>query len=88
MSNDYFHLTLADEDGISGDDLNRRHRESRLGFGPADPSWADSDKEIRCIHPNQVVTRAALSNREIHVHADPAYFNPDNMLPAGIRIVK
>jgi len=85
---DYFDVDLADEIGISGDDLNRRLRERRLGYGPPSSDWADSDKEIRCIHPNQVVTRAALSNREIHVHADPAYFNPDNMLPAGIRIVK
>jgi hypothetical protein len=87
MSN-YFHLTLADENFISGDDLNRRHRENRLGYAAPDPSWAESDKEIRCIHPNQVITRAALSGREIHVHADPAYFNPDNMLDEGIRIVK
>ena len=85
--NKYFHLTLADEAGISGDDLNRRNRERNLGFGPPSADWADSDKEIRCIHPGQIVTRPALSGREIHVHADPAYFNPDNMLDEPIRIV-
>jgi hypothetical protein len=87
MSN-YFHLTLADEAGISGDDLNRRHRENRLGFAEPSADWAESDKEIRCIYPGQVITRAALSNREIHVHAEPAYFNPDNMLDEAIQIVK
>jgi hypothetical protein len=83
----YFHLTLADEAGISGDDLNRRHRESRLGFAEPDASWFETDKEIRCIYPGQTITRAALSNREIHVHAFPAYFNPNGMLDDGIEIV-
>ena len=77
MTEKYFHLTLADEDGISGDDLNRRNRERRLGFGPADPSWAQA----------QTITRAGLGNREVSVYADPAYFNPYNMLVEGIRII-
>ena len=87
MTEKYFHLTLADEDGISGDDLNRRNRERRLGFGPADPSWAQAKKEIRCIYPDQTITRAGLGNREVSVYADPAYFNPYNMLVEGIRII-
>ena len=87
--NDYYHLTLADESGISGDDLNRRHRENRLGFGPPSADWADSDKEIRCIYPRQTVTNpVGLSGREIHVYAELAYFNPYNMLDEPIRIIQ
>lgn len=84
----YYNRTLADEKGISGDDLNRRHREKRLGFAPPSDDWADCNKEIRCVHPNQVITRPALDNRDIYVHSRPAYFNPDGaFLGVGVEIV-
>ena len=85
MSN-YFEASFEDEAGISGDDLNRRYREKSLGYGPADPSWAQAKNEIRCIYPGQTITRAGLSGRELHVYSDLAYFNPDSQLSKGIRI--
>jgi len=72
----YFDLTLADEPGISGDDLNRRYREASLGYAEPSPCWSDSDKEIRCIYPGQTITRPGLAGRELHMYAYPAYFNP------------
>ena len=66
----YYHNTLATEKGISGDDLNRRHRENRLGYAPAHESWADAGLEIRCIYPGQTITRVALDTRMIHVYED------------------
>lgn len=87
----YFGKTLADEKGLSGDDQNRRHRERRLGFGPADPSWADCKKEIRCLWNDQVMHRPALDDADIHVHASVAFFQPlyangDPMI-APIRVI-
>ena len=84
----YFHNTLASEAGISGDDLNRRHRERRLGYAAPSADWARAKNEIRCIHPGQTITRGSLNGLEIAVYADLAYFNPDNLLDEGIRIVK
>lgn len=60
----------------------------REHFNTPSKDWADCKKEIRCVYPGQTITRAALSDREIHIYADPAYFNPGNMLDDGIRIVK
>jgi len=85
----YFHLNLDSEPGISGDDLNRRHREQRLGYAAPSKDWALAGEEIHCIYPNQVITRPTLDNAPVYVHANPAYFNPGNMLEfKGIRIVK
>ena len=72
----YFHNTLADVDGISGDDLNRRHREQRLGFSAPSGDWVQASKEIRCIYPGQVVRKEALDGREIAVYADRSYWMP------------
>ena len=69
----YFHNTLASEKGISGDDLNRRHREQRLGFKAPDSTWAEAGKEIRCIYPDQTIIRLALDHAEIYVHCRPAW---------------
>lgn len=76
----YFHNTLASEKGISGDDLNRRHRESRLGYAAPSADWADCNKEIRCIYPYGIITRFGLDGRELYVHKLPAFFNPGRTL--------
>jgi len=84
----YFDLTLADESGISGDDLNRRYREKNLGFLEPSPDWIDSEQEIRCIYPGQTITRfEGLGGREIHIHSKEAYFNPGNMFDKGVLII-
>jgi len=91
MTDNYFHLTLADVDGISGDDLNRRHRENRLGFKAPSADWANSGNEIRCIYERQIMHRAALDNADIYVHATEAYFEPldsdGNPMIAPIRVI-
>ena len=74
MSN-YYNLTLAD--GISGDDVNRHLREKNLGFAPPSADWAESDKEIRCIWPGQVITRPSLNPRRgEYIHRYPAFWKP------------
>ena len=72
----YYNLTL--DDGISGDDVNRRRREESLGFAPPSPDWDQCDMEIRCIYPMQTIHRLALDVKKgLHVHskrATHAYF--------------
>jgi hypothetical protein len=69
---DYYKLTVAD--GISGDDVNRHRREASLGYAAPDPTWADSDKEIRCIHPGQHFTKFGTLTGKIYFHNAPATF--------------
>jgi hypothetical protein len=70
---DYFNETLAS--GLSGDDVNRRLREKRLGFGEPSPDWAECSREIRCIYGGEHVTKAdTLSPAGPHFYRKPATF--------------
>ena len=88
----YYHNTLATEAGISGDDLNRRHRESRLGFAEPSADWKQAGHEIRCIFDNQIIHRAALDMNDIYVHSNEAYFEPldsdGRSMITPIRVIK
>jgi len=68
----YYECTL--DDGLSGDDINRRRREAALGNPPPSKDWEDCNKEIRCIYPGQVVTRPAISTAGIFFYYEPAVF--------------
>ena len=50
---EYFELTEAD--GISGDDVNRHLRESRLGFSEPSADWNRCNEETRCIFEGQEI---------------------------------
>jgi hypothetical protein len=52
---DYFEVE-ASAAGISGDDVNRRLREARLGHVAPSGDWATCKRIIRCIFPDQVAT--------------------------------
>jgi hypothetical protein len=49
---DYFKATVS-RDGISGDDVNRRYREARLGFAAPSEDWNQSHLIVRAIYPGQ-----------------------------------
>ena len=51
-----YYLQRATEDGISGDDVNRRHREDRYGFKAPSNDWVDCKAVIKCLWPNQYST--------------------------------
>jgi hypothetical protein len=51
----YFDCDL--DDGLSGDDIRRRYRESKLGFAAPSADWAECHKVARCIWPLQRVTK-------------------------------
>lgn len=77
MNQKYFGLTLADEPGISGDDLNRRHRESRLGFTEPSADWANAGREIRCLWDGQTITKLkSLTCKGLHLHVSAAFVGP------------
>ena len=61
---------LTGAGAVSGDDVNRHLRESRLGFCEPSPDWADSHRVIRCIWPNQTVyVRPINTDGESYYHA-------------------
>jgi hypothetical protein len=52
-----------DDSGLSGDDVNRRLREARLGHSVPTSDWeANKGKVIRCIFAGQSITRKPDSN--------------------------
>jgi hypothetical protein len=53
----YFEETV-ETDGISGDDVNRRLREARLGFKAPSEDWEQCGTVIHCIYPDQVPTKS------------------------------
>jgi hypothetical protein len=47
-----------DDSGLSGDDVNRRLREARLGHSMPSSDWeANKGKVIRCIYADQTISR-------------------------------
>ena len=71
----YFNVQ-ADGQGISGDDVNRRLREARLGHAEPSQDWIDDCKRvIRCIYPGQTITA-------LHLH-DHYYHAPGNWAVAA-----
>jgi len=54
--NTYFKENV-DDDGISGDDVNRRLREKRLGFKAPSDDWNMAGATIHCIFKGQIPTR-------------------------------
>ena len=54
--NHYFTDTIA-ENGISGDDVNRRLREKRLGFQAPSDDWFLAGAPIHCIYKGQIPTK-------------------------------
>jgi hypothetical protein len=49
---DYFAVE-ADTAGISGDDVNRRLREARLGHAAPSDDWVNCKRIARCLWPDQ-----------------------------------
>jgi hypothetical protein len=57
MSNRDYFAVEASAAGISGDDVNRRRREAKLGFvNPPSADWAGCKRIARCLWPDQVAT--------------------------------
>jgi hypothetical protein len=54
---DYFTETV-ESDGISGDDVNRRLRESRLGYKAPSKDWEQAGVVVHCIYKDQVPTKS------------------------------
>jgi hypothetical protein len=57
MKTDYFKAQAGDTGDISGDDVNRRLRESRLGHAAPSADWADCKKIVYCLWPGQEAWR-------------------------------
>lgn len=51
----------ADRAGISGDDVNRRLRERRLGFAEPSSDWDQAGVVVHCIYPGQIPTKSHAS---------------------------
>ena len=66
----YFNVD-ATADGISGDDVNRRLRESRLGWSEPSPDWANCKKITRCIWGGQRVNTLPIDVTKHHFHRMP-----------------
>jgi hypothetical protein len=71
IMSDYFEVG-ADAAGISGDDVNRRLREARLGHAAPSDDWATCKRIIRCIWPDQVATDF---HRDGFYHFAPSAFS-------------
>jgi hypothetical protein len=54
---DIYFTESVDDDGISGDDVNRRLRERRLGFKAPSDDWHLAGAPIHCIYKGQIPTR-------------------------------
>ena len=54
---DYF-KAKADSNGVSGDDVNRRYREARLGFAAPSEDWDQAGVIVHCIYPGQIPTKS------------------------------
>jgi hypothetical protein len=52
LDNKYF-SAKAEAAGISGDDVNRRRREARLGHAAPSDDWVNCKRIIRCLWPEQ-----------------------------------
>jgi hypothetical protein len=65
----YFKAKAGDTGDISGDDVNRRLRESRLGHAAPSADWADCKRIARCLWPDQVATEFHLDG---YYHFAPA----------------
>ena len=74
----------ADGAGISGDDVNRRLREKRLGFKAPSDDWAQAHLIVRAIYPGQwlgidtkTMTECIVWDmagiRALHVVTEPAF---------------
>ena len=48
----------ADGAGVSGDDVNRRLRERRLGFAEPSSDWDQAGVIVHCIYPGQMPTKS------------------------------
>lgn len=48
----------ADRAGVSGDDVNRRLRERRLGFAEPSSDWDQAGTVVHCIYPGQIPTKS------------------------------
>ena len=59
MRDDYFKKTATDN-SISGDDVNRRRREARLGHAAPSKDWEQCHVVIHCIYKGQVPTKTLL----------------------------
>ena len=64
---DYFDVK-AEGAGISGDDVNRRLREARLGHAAPSNDWVNCKRIIRCIWPGQIASVIHLLD---HYHNPP-----------------
>jgi hypothetical protein len=53
---DYF-AAKAEGAGVSGDDVNRRLREARLGHAAPSDDWVECKRIVRCLWPDQTATR-------------------------------
>ena len=52
MTSKYFEAKAVSA-GVSGDDVNRRLRESRLGHEEPSPDWVDCKRIARCLWSDQ-----------------------------------
>ena len=64
---DYFNVK-AEASSISGDDVNRRYREARLGHAAPSSDWAECKRICRCLWPGQV---AKELHRDGYYHFAP-----------------
>jgi hypothetical protein len=60
---------LAGAGDVSRDDQNRHQREAKLGFKAPSEDWANCHKIIRCIWPNQILTRPIDKANEFFLFA-------------------
>jgi hypothetical protein len=56
---DYF-AAKAEAAGVSGDDVNRRLREARLGHAAPSDDWANCKRIARCLWPGQEAWKVHL----------------------------
>jgi hypothetical protein len=68
MADKYF-SAKAEAAGISGDDVNRRLRESRLGHAAPSDDWVQCKRIARCLWPDQAATVLHLAD---YYHYAPA----------------
>jgi hypothetical protein len=59
MPNSYF-SAKAEAAGISGDDVNRRRREARLGHAAPSDDWVQCKRIVRCLWPDQCAVKVHL----------------------------
>jgi hypothetical protein len=80
VADDGYFTETVESDGISGDDVNRRLREKRLGFKAPSEDWNQAGVVIHCIYPDQVPTKSLASVILYNMHLfDPIRFVAESL---------